>query len=234
MFAKAFSIYKKIYISIYFSVTKIGGQHSISFGDLDLADCTNCTKFLQEKGSKNILLFCQKSARNQKCWRQNSKTTPKMAQFRTIGSLSQTKLHRAGFGMMLETGLVDNCGVLIGWILGLEPLVVLLETGHYAKVRLALGTMIFCLSSQYSAVRVNCVPTEVASKRRTWSHHWAMTRTWIFQRELTGGGGLKQLNLRHINNTQEKKNYICKLTNGEEIDLCSSSVLTRKDGSCKC
>lgn len=48
----------------------------------------------------------------------------------------------------------------------LHSFMVLLETWNYAKVGLALGAMILCLSPQYPAATICGVPAEVAGESR--------------------------------------------------------------------
>jgi len=49
----------------------------------------------------------------------------------------------------------------------LHSFVILLETRNYAKVGLALWTVVLCLSSQNPSTSVSCVPTEVT--RQSWT-----------------------------------------------------------------
>lgn len=78
---------------------------------------------------------------------------------------------------------------------------VLLEAGHNAQIRLALGAMVFRFASQNPAMPVDGVPAEVAAQRRTWPDDGTVTRTRIFK----GNNlplGLKRVSLRSVLNSR--------------------------------
>lgn len=93
------------------------------------------------------------------------------------------RLHRARLQALQAARLVGRHRRLA--TLRRLSLVVLLETWHYAQIRLALGTVILRLASQDSAVRVDRVPAEVAAERRPGSKRWTVTRARrCFEREI--------------------------------------------------
>jgi len=62
-----------------------------------------------------------------------------------------------------------------------EPLVVLLEAGHNAQVRLALRTMVFRFASQNASMPIDGVPAEVAAQRWSRPDDRTVTRTRILE-----------------------------------------------------
>lgn len=111
------------------------------------------------------------------CTRSTAATAGRGDVRRCLATAAAPRSRRAAAQLIIARCRSTGCsGRLV-----VQPLVILLETGHNAQIRLALRAMVFRFAAQNASMPVDGVPTEVAAQRRTRSNDRTMTRTRILE-----------------------------------------------------
>lgn len=98
-------------------------------------------------------------------------------------SFFRSGLHRTRFGVVPQARLCTTATAVVRWgrILCRLALVILLEAGHNAQIRLTLRTVVLGFAAQDPPVRVDRVPAEVASKGGPFAYHRTVAGAGIIQ-----------------------------------------------------